>query len=270
MPDESPDALPPAEKPTSGSPDPSAPGSGGTDTPTPRRTLASMLLGRPSGAQIVVALLLAALGFAAVVQVRLTRTDDFGGARRDDLVELLDSLSGASDRAQQQIDDLQQTRANLLTSSQSRQAAIKESQDRLGVLQILAGSVGAVGPGIVVTIQDPNDAMTPASLLDGVEELRDAGAEAIQINGRVRVVASTSFVDAGGVLTADGTALSPPYVIDAIGSSHTLSQAVVFPGGLSDQVDQLGGQVDVKEADVVEVSALHTIKPPEYSQPTGR
>jgi uncharacterized protein YlxW (UPF0749 family) len=231
----------------------------------------SLLVGRPSGAQIVVAVLLAALGFAAVVQVRLTRTDDdFGGARRDDLVELLDSLSGASDRAQQQIDDLRQTRASLLSSSQSHQAAIEEGQNRLGVLQILAGTVGAVGPGVVVTIQDPHDAMTPATMLDGIDELRDAGAEALEINDTVRVVASTSFVDAGGALTADGTELSAPYVIDAIGSSHTLGQAVVFPGGLTDQVEQLGGQVGVEESDDVKVSSLHTIKPPEYSQPTGR
>ena len=37
--------------------------------------------------------------------------------------------------------------------------------------------------------------MTSSNLLDAIEELRDAGAEAIQINGAVRVVASTDFVD---------------------------------------------------------------------------
>jgi uncharacterized protein YlxW (UPF0749 family) len=230
-----------------------------------------MLVGRPGRAQVVVALLLAALGFAAVVQVRLTRDDDdFGGARRDDLVSLLDSLSGAADRAQQQIDDLQQTRSDLLTSSRSRQAAITEGRNRLAVLQILTGVVPAVGPGVTVTIDDPQGAVTAASLLNGIEELRDAGAEAIEVNDTVRVVASTSFTDSGGVLTADGAELRPPYVIDAIGSSHTLSQAVVFPGGLSDEVGQLGGTVSVQESDTVDVSALHVIDSPEYAQPTSR
>jgi uncharacterized protein YlxW (UPF0749 family) len=243
----------------------------GTPQPPPGRTLMSMLGGRPGRAQLVVALLLAALGFAAVVQVRLTRSDDnFAGARRDDLVSLLDSLSGAADRAQQQIDDLRQTRSDLLTSSRSREAAIAEGQNRLGVLRILTGTVPAAGPGVTVTIDDPQGAVTAASLLNGIEELRDAGAEAIEVNDTVRVVASTSFTDSAGALTADGTELRPPYVIDAIGSSHTLSQAVVFPGGLSDEVGQLGGSVTVKESDRVDITALHAVSSPEYAQPTRR
>ena len=43
-------------------------------------------------------------------------------------------------------------------------------------------------------------------MLDTVEELRTAGAEAMQINGQVRVVAQTSFEDAVGGFSVDGTA----------------------------------------------------------------
>ena len=62
------------------------------------------------------------------------------------------------------------------------------------MLGILAGTVAAEGPGIVVTIDGVDDA---ALLLDTVQELRDAGAEAIQL-GDVRVVASTYFTQAPG------------------------------------------------------------------------
>jgi uncharacterized protein YlxW (UPF0749 family) len=235
------------------------------------RTLRSLLAGRPGRAQIVVAVLLAALGFAAVVQVRLTRTDDnFSGARRDDLVTLLDSLSGAADRASQQISDLEQTRRDLLNTSQRRSAAVAEERTRLSVLQILTGTVAAVGPGVTVTISDPDAAVTAPILLNGVDELRDAGAEAIELDNAVRVVASTSIVDRNGVLVADGTALHPPYVIDVIGSPHTLQEAVMFPGGLSDEVKQVGGTADVHEANVVQIASLHTLTPSEYSQPTAR
>jgi uncharacterized protein YlxW (UPF0749 family) len=234
-----------------------------------RHSLTSMLTGRPGGAQIVVAVLLAALGFAAVVQVRLTQTDsNFGGARRGDLVELLDSLSGAADRAQQQIGELQQTRTDLLSASRRQQAAVSEERTRLSVLQILTGTVGAVGPGVTVTIDDPDSAVTAPILLNGIDELRDAGAEVIELNNSVRVVASTSIVQHDGVLVADGTELHPPYLIDVIGSSHTLADAVVFPGGLSDEVEHVGGTTSVHEAEVVKVDSLHTVVPPEYSQPT--
>jgi uncharacterized protein YlxW (UPF0749 family) len=234
-----------------------------------RRWLVPLLgLGGVRG-QLVVAVLLAVLGFAAVVQVRLTRTqDDFGGQRRDDLVNLLDSLSAASDRARSQIESLQQTRTDLLSSSERRQAAIDEGTQRLEVLQILAGTVPAVGPGVTITVTDPENAVTAAALLNGIEELRDAGAEAIEINDVLRVVASTSFTDDGGVVSGDDIALRAPYVIDAIGSSHTLSEAVVFPGGMQDEIKQLGGDVIVREADRVEVGALHTVEQPQYSRPT--
>jgi uncharacterized protein YlxW (UPF0749 family) len=220
-------------------------------------------------AQILVAILLAALGFATVLQVKLTRTDDnFSGQRRDDLVELLDSLSAASDRTRSQLDDLEKTRDGLLSSSQRRQAAIDEGNQRLEVLRILTGTVAAEGPGVTVTVNDPDAAVTASTLLNGIEELRDAGAEAMEINDSVRVVASTSFTEADGVISADGVELRPPYVIDVIGSSHTLSEAVVFPGGLSDEVHQLGGQVEVRQRDVVDVGSLHELVTPEYSHPT--
>jgi uncharacterized protein YlxW (UPF0749 family) len=237
--------------------------------PDERRRLSSLLsLGGVRG-QLVVAVLLAALGFAAVVQVRLTHTqDDFGGQRREDLIDLLDSLSAASDRARSQIDALQKTRTDLLSSSERRQAAIDEGTQRLEVLKILAGTVPAVGPGVSVTVTDPENAVTAAALLNGIEELRDAGAEAIEVNDVLRVVASTSLTDDDGVITGDGIALRAPYVIDAIGSSHTLGEAVVFPGGMSDEIKQLGGDVTVHQADRVEVGALHTVEQPQYSRPT--
>jgi uncharacterized protein YlxW (UPF0749 family) len=235
-----------------------------------RRRLATMFGFGGVRSQLVVAVLLAALGFAAVVQVRLTRTqDDFGGRRREDLIDLLDSLSAASDRARSQIDALQQTRRDLLSSSERRQAAIDEGAQRLQVLEILAGTVPAVGPGVTITVTDPEGSVTAAALLNGIEELRDAGAEAIEVNDVLRVVASTSLTDDDGVVTGDGIALRPPYVIDAIGSSHTLSEAVVFPGGMSDEIAQLGGDVTVRQADRVEVGSLHTVEPSQYSRPTG-
>ena len=257
-------------------PNPETPNSE-TPTPEPRddapvtghRRLLSALGGRPTRAQFVVAILLAALGLAAATQIRLTRSDeDFSGQRRQDLVELLDSLSSASDRTLTQIGDLEKTRTELQSSSQRRQAAASEGQNRLTVLGILAGTVAATGPGVTVTITDGRGSVTPAALLNGIEELRDAGAEAIEINDSVRVVASTSFTGTAGDIQVDGADLRPPYVIDAIGSSHTLGEAVVFPGGLADKVDELGGHTSVKEADVLRVASLHPIKQPEYSQPT--
>ncbi len=224
---------------------------------------------RSHGSQLVVAVLLAALGFAAVAQMRLTRADsDYSGQGRENLIQLLDSLSAAADRTQTQIDELESTRGELISISERRQLAVDEARDRLEVLAVLTGTVAATGPGVTITITDPSVAVTAASLLNGVEELRDAGAEAIEVNDMVRVVASTSFSEREGQLLVGQTPVRPPYVIDAIGSSHTLSEAVIFPGGLADEIERLGGSFSVQEVDLVEVGSLHSIDVPEYSQPT--
>jgi uncharacterized protein YlxW (UPF0749 family) len=235
------------------------------------RRLWTAVSGRPSRSQVLAAVLLALLGYAATVQIQLTHASvDFAGQRRQDLVELLDSLSGASDRAEQQINELQTTRAELQSSSSGRAAAIADARKRLDDLQILAGTIAAVGPGVTITIEDPESSVTSASLLNGIEELRDAGAEAIQLGGTVRIVASSWFAGAPGALTVDGHAVRPPYVIEAIGSAHTLSDAVGFPGGLADEIASLGGKVTVQEDDSVTVDALHPVEQPQYSHPTGQ
>lgn len=239
--------------------------------PSGGRRLWAAMTGRPSRSQLVAAVLLALLGYAAAVQIQLTNaSNDFAGQRRDDLVELLDSLSGASDRAEQQISDLQNTRNGLQSSSTGRAAAIADAQERLNDLQILAGTIAATGPGITVTIDDPERAVTPASLLNGIEELRDAGAEAMQVNHSVRLVQSSWVGGGPGMITIDGHRLQPPYVIQAIGSAHTLSDAVGFPGGLADEIASLGGRVAVQEVQSVAIDALHPSEQPQYSHPTGQ
>jgi uncharacterized protein YlxW (UPF0749 family) len=247
--------------------DPTAP----TDPASGLSRLWAAATSRPRRGQLIAAALLAVLGYAATVQIQLTHAStDFAGQRRQDLVELLDSLSGASDRAQQQISELESTRDELQSSSSGRAAAIADAQRRLEDLRILAGTIGAVGPGVQVTIADPQHSVTAASLLNGIEELRDAGAEAIQVNHTVRLVQSSWFSGLPGAITIDGHAVQPPYVIQAIGSAHTLSDAVGFPGGLTEQISALGGSVDVQQEDSVVIDALHPVEPPQYSHPTGQ
>jgi len=80
-------------------------------------------------------------------------------------------------------------------------------------------------------------------------------------------VAQTYFADGDEALIVDGIEVQPPYVIDAIGSTQTLSVAVAFPGGLQDEVQALGGTVEVDSAEAVDVTALAEERTPQYAQP---
>ena len=130
---------------------------------------------------------------------------------------------------------------------------------------MLAGTVAATGPGIEVFVTDPQSTVRSAQVLDLVQELRDAGAEAIQI-GSVRVVASTWFADAAGGVSVDGTALRPPYTVLAIGESQTMATALEIPGGVVASLpDRAAATVAAREQ--VEVTALHAVRAPRYARP---
>lgn len=229
--------------------------------------LARSLL-HPSRSQLGVGVLLGVLMFAAVTQVRLYGDDNaYSGLRQSDLVQALSGLSAASARADTEINQLQRTRNALRNSSEQRTAALTQAKKELTTLGILAGTLPAEGPGLEIVVSDPDHQYRVNHLIDGIEALRDAGAEAMQLNGKVRVVAQTFFRDAEDGIEVDDQLLTPPYTLDVIGNPRTLSTALNFPGGFKDDVALDQGTTKVTEKKIVEVSATRAPTRPRYAQP---
>ncbi|MDN5852967.1 MAG: DUF881 domain-containing protein [Actinomycetia bacterium] len=238
--------------------------------PDGRARLWRALTSRPGRAQVVVSVLLVVLGFAAVVQVRSIREDeDFAGYRRGELVQLLDSLNAAHERVSGDLAELNETRDGLESSTQRTKAAQEAARREAEMLAILSGTVPVTGPGIRITITDNESAVGASILLNAIEELRDAGAEAIQINGVVRVIAQSYFVDSDRGVRVDGRELTRPFVISVIGDSDTLSEAVKFRGGLIDEVKLVGATAEVEEVQSLDITALSDPRQPEYAQPAS-
>jgi len=222
----------------------------------------------------VVGLLLVLLGFALVVQLRSNATDpELSAARTEDLVRILSDLDARQDRLRQEIANLEESRRQLASGAQGREAALAEARRRADELGILAGTLPAEGPGLEIRFTPGSERIRPETILDAVEELRGAGAEAMQITGdtgpAVRVVASTYFVDSDGGLLVDGQRLSSPYTILVIGDPQTMQTALNIPGGAVDTVKQRGGTVNVRAADLVQVTALHQAGTPKYARPVS-
>jgi uncharacterized protein YlxW (UPF0749 family) len=222
---------------------------------------------------VLVALLLAVLGFAVAVQVRTTQTEGpLAYARQEDLVAILDDLSNRNDRLRSEIAALTEAQQRLTTGTGQSEAALAEARRRAQLLGVLAGTVPARGPGVELTIADPDARITADVLLDALEELRDAGAEAVQLEGPgsmgVRVVASTALVDGerGGVVV-DGVLLESPYRFLVIGDPATLASALRIPGGVVANVEARGGRAVVEQRDEVLVDALQPLEKPRYARP---
>ncbi len=238
------------------------------ENPSGRDRLRGALM-RPTRGQIVVAVLLAVLGYAAVTQVRFTQVDNsYAGLREQDLIDVLNGLAGTSQRAESEIARLQRTRDDLQSSTGAREAALAQAEQQADNLAILAGLVPVTGPGIRVTATEETGQVDVQTMVDTIQELRTAGAEAIQINGQVRVVADTAVEDAPGGLLIDGQLVTSPYVIDAIGDPHTLADSGIdFPRGPRDLFEDDGATITVDELQSLDIESVVKPKKPGYASP---
>jgi uncharacterized protein YlxW (UPF0749 family) len=224
-------------------------------------------LGRPTRRQLVVAVLLAVVGFAAVTQVRSNDVDDtYAGLREQDLIDILNGLAGTSQRAEAEIDELEQARDQLLSETNSREAALEQAQNEADTLSILAGLVPVSGPGVRATMTEVTGDIKLSTMLDTVQELRSLGAEAMQINGQVRIVAQTAFEKTEGGFIVDGTFVEPPYVIDVIGEPNLLVQALTFALGPRAQVEEDGGEMTVEELRSLDIVSVVDPTRPEIAE----
>lgn len=237
---------------------------GRTDEPG---TAARRRRGRDPLAATLIGVLTLLLGFAFAVQVRTT--DDgtaLAGAREEDLVRILDDLTGREDRLRQQIAEQRSALEQLGSSDSQSAAALEEARQRAEALGILNGTVPAQGPGIEMTIRDPAGRVPAAVLLDAVQELRGAGAETMQVDG-VRVAVSTAVTGDPGDLRVDGQQVQAPYVFRVIGSPQDMATAMEIPNGVVDKVRLREGTVEIVQREQVVVDALRPLDTPQYAEP---
>ncbi|MGW4890448.1 DUF881 domain-containing protein [Streptomyces murinus] len=255
-----------------------APGAGPRPVPRPEESLTGrqrLVKGlwppRLTRPQLIVALLLFGLGFGLAVQVASNSDTDSAlrGARQEDLVRILDELDSRTQRLEDERQGLEKQRSELQSSSDQAAEARKQTAEKERQLGILAGTVAAQGPGITMTIEDTKGTVQSDMLLDTIQELRAAGAEAIQVNG-VRVVANTYFADAGKSVSVDGNKINAPYRFKVIGKPQDLEPALNIPGGVVQTLEKEQATVSVAQSGKIVVDALRQAKQPDYARSSSQ
>ncbi|NKZ08608.1 DUF881 domain-containing protein [Actinomadura latina] len=225
--------------------------------PAGLRGLLGLLRPRISAGQIAGGLLCLVLGFAVTAQVRSTERDStFATARQDELVGTLADLGQRSERLRADLRDLETTRARLERDAEGG-TALEEARERATAYGLLAGTLPAEGPGIELVISDPGNRVEAVNLLDALQELRDAGAEVVQVDD-VRVGVDTYFTDDRNGVLIDGRPLSVPYRFLAIGDPHTMTTALNIPGGLVRTLQGAGAAVLITPRAKVTVGAVRS------------
>lgn len=183
-------------------------------------------------------------------------------AREDELVLILDDLVKQTDSLEQELVKQRQVLESLQSGSseQAREAA----QKRLDQLIVLSGSAPVSGPGLQIRITGDLYSVSAFTLLDAIQELRDAGAVAIEINGN-RVVSNTFFLDAPDGIKISQKTIRSPYVVNVIGDPATLETALRIPGGIVETIQTADGAVAINKSTNVDIDSVVTLEVPEYA-----
>lgn len=219
------------------------------------RTLGRALRPRGTVSQLTAALLCGLLGFALAVQLTADKDDSLAGLRQNELVRVLDEVTRRGNELEKQAATLQEQLAELRASTDDEEALLELVEARAEVQGILSGRLPAEGPGVVLRLTEGTAPLEATVMLTVLEELRNAGAEVIQVND-TRIVASSSFTDSPQGIVLDGTALTSPYVWDVIGDAEALTPALEIPGGAMATVRNAGADGTVTARDTVRVDAV--------------
>lgn len=140
----------------------------------------------------------------------------------------------------------------------------KENQQ----LKIISGFVDLEGPGIIIKLsdsnrelyewEDPNNVIVHDSdVLNIINDLKIAGAEALSINGQ-RVMSISEIQCAGATITINNHTYGQPFIIKAIGNPDTLSAAVKSPDAYASMLkDVYGLGLEVETYENVRISKYH-------------
>jgi len=159
------------------------------------------------------------------------------------------TLASMAEKLQNEITSLEEGRSELRKElSKYRESRSQDEgelgllQRRLQVAQLESGLAPLTGQGITFTVDDRVDAYEQAVrngdltdpwnylvhdsyLLELVNDLRRAGAEAITINGE-RIVTTSGIKCGGYIVFVNGHELSNPYTIEAIGNPTKLTEGI--------------------------------------------
>ena len=166
----------------------------------------------------------------------------------------------------EELDQLEQSIRKYEQSVASETAHYENMLKEVDNLRLVLGYLPAKGEGVRIQLEDgeynpnstnPNDYIIHEShLFMLINELKIAGAEALSINGQ-RLTANSYILCNGPVITVDGKQYPAPFVVEAIGNTTTLMNAIEIPGGVMDQLlnDQIN--VTVEGKDYIVLNTIH-------------
>lgn len=191
--------------------------------------------------------------FRTIEQTDITEIESM---RESELRTALAEWKTKYEEVSTQLDDINARIAEYNTTINDNEQASKLIDEELQESNILIGKTDVYGEGVVVTLANSNEQQIEAyDLIDLVNELRYAGAEAISINEQ-RVLNMTEIVDMGdyAYITVNSQRIQEPYIVKAIGDKDYINSILNLKGsGFVDRSKTLGMNVSSRTENRVEI-----------------
>ena len=140
---------------------------------------------------------------------------------------------------------------------------LTEAKEQINEGNKIIGLTDVTGKGVIINVADSDiDSSTVLStsdllvhdkdILKIVNELKNAGAEAISINDQ-RVITTTSIICGGNIININGERIGSPFEIKAIGLPETLAN-LSRPGGYLAILQERGVKVSLKKSNDISIS----------------
>lgn len=177
------------------------------------------------------------------------------------IAEMQVSLQGVEKNLQ----DLSIRYKDALISDDNVDNAKEELISEINQYKLLAGYTDLYGEGVIVIIDDAQRGIleeeNPANLMVHdldirilVNELKNAGAEAISINGQRLIQGVTRIQCVGPTISINGIKQSQPYTIKAIGDRFELSNALNTYQSIATNLKQAGLKIDIETQKYIRIN----------------
>ena len=225
--------------------------------------------------QIAVAVVCMVLGIMVSIQFRTVKqgVGPVSEYRARELAAQLKKVREENVKLQNVKNDYESKIKEFEDTASQGSAYAKILKDELDQARILAGIEDVEGPGITVVVDDLKFSekvnyplISYSMLLELLNELNAAGAEAVSINEQ-RIISTSEIRQIGGIhININTVSFAPPFVFKAIGDPKTLEAALRLREGIAEKLENSGVAVTITQEQLIKISKYNGVIERKYAK----
>ena len=216
------------------------------------------------GKALVFGILCLILTFAITVQLRVSSLSESESSQTKITDKLKDEIFRLNDENVKLAEKFQNTTSELddaRNQAAQNDSSSKDTSELIKKYTIVSGKTDVTGQGIIIKYK-PSDNEAKADMVkdlrDIVNEIKNAGAEAIEINNQ-RIVGTTAIEMVKNKIEINDTEVSENFIIKAIGDSNLMYSGLIRPGGTIENIRESGVSIEINSENTIKINKYNVI-----------